>query len=120
MTQHLAKLAPFPFDPGFNPPQPQADTQGDIVLTADELAALLAETRDGTAALVRDETLSAQAEQLQTVSAEMKSALGLVVDLASHLDTATLDEHDRSIALAKVRRLAATLIEGQTDLFDKS
>jgi len=120
MTQHLAKLAPFPFDPGFNPPELQADWQGDIILTADELAALLAETREGTAALVRDEALSAHTEQLQTVSEEMKAALGLVVDLASHLDTATLDEHDRTVALAKVRRLAATLIEGQADLFDKS
>lgn len=123
MKRQVARLSPFTFESDFSAPvAPEAPEApgGDIVLTTDELAALLADTRKSTADLVRDNTLKAHADQMQKLSKEMKSALGLVVDLAGHLENAALDEHDRKAALEKVRRLASTLVAGQTDLFAKS
>lgn len=120
MKRQVARLTPFSFESDFTPPMPPEEPRGDIHLTADELAALLAETRESTADLVRDETLNHHSEQMKSLSKDMKDALGLVVDLADHLDTAALNEHDRQAALEKVRRLAGTLIDGQTDLFRKS
>lgn len=120
MKRQVARLAPFPFESDFAVPAAPEDPSGDIILTADELASLLAETRQSTADLVKDETLKVHSNRMQSLSDEMKSALSLVVDLAGHLETATLDEHDRQAALEKVRRLAGTLIEGQADLFKES
>lgn len=120
MKRQVARLTPFSFESDFTQPAPQEEAHGDIVLTAEELAALLAETRESTADLVRDDTLSQHAMQMKSLSSEMKDALGLVVDLADHLETAGLNEHDRQAALEKVRRLAGTLIDGQADLFHKS
>jgi len=120
MKRQVARLTPFTFESDFSAPVAPEVPVGDIVLTADELAALLADTRQSIADLVRDNTLKAHADQMQTLSKDMKSALGLVVDLAGQLETAALDEHDRKAALEKVRRLASTLIAGQTDLFKKS
>ncbi|MEO1641783.1 MAG: hypothetical protein AAFR74_00500 [Pseudomonadota bacterium] len=117
MRRQIARLTPFSFESDFSAPDAPAEERGDIVLTADELSALLAETRDSTAQLVRDETLKTHAQDTQKISQELKAALQSVVDLAEHLDTAALAEEDRRIALDQVRRMASTLVEGQADLF---
>ena len=117
MKRQVARLKPFSFESDFTPAEMSAEARGDIILTADELSALLSETRDSTAELVRDETLKIHAKDTQKISQELKTALQRVVELAEHLDTAALAEEDRRIALDQVRRMATTLVEGQAVLF---
>lgn len=118
MRRRVEALKPYTFESDFTPPSP--DAEGKIELTTADLAALLAETREATAALVRDETLKAQAEHLQTVSADLKEALSAIVNLAGLLEKASIDEHDRQMALHNIQHLARTLIDGQGELFTKA
>ncbi len=118
MKRAVQTLTPFAFEGDFKQ-KPPADPEQLSLSTAD-LAALLAETREATAALVRDETLSGEAERLARASEKLLEALGLIVNLAQHLETAALDEHDRSTALENVRKLAQSLVHGQGDLFTET
>ena len=118
MRRRIESLQPFPFESDFS--VAKIETPEQITLSAGDLAALLADTRDSTAALVRDDTLSAQAEHLETISADLRQALSAIVNLAAHLESASIDEHDRRMALDNVRHLARTLIDGQGELFAKN
>lgn len=120
MKRKVANLSPFTFQSDFTPPEGPAEDKGDIVLTADELSALLADARDSTAALVKDDTLKAHAQDAENLSDQLKTALEQVITLTRHLDKAALNEEERRTALENVRRLATTLIDGQADLFETS
>lgn len=117
MKRRIENLEPYSFERNFEP-APKDDPEL-LKMSTSDLAALLAETRDATAALVRDETLSAQTQHLQKISAQLRQCLALIVNLAAHLETASIDEHDRQCALENVRKLAQTLVSGQGDLFTK-
>lgn len=120
MRRRVEKLKPFAFSADFGD-APEANTDPDMIsLTAGDLAALLAEARESTAALVRDETLSEHAAKTEAIGHELRSALGSIVELASYLEKAALDEHDRQQALESIRHIAATLVDGQGELFTKS
>jgi hypothetical protein len=118
MRRRIESLKPFPFESDFS--APKADDPNLITMSAMDLAALLADTRESTAALVRDETLSAESERIANVADNLKQALTAIVHLAAHLENAAIDEADRQQALHNVRRLASTLIEGQGELFTKN
>ncbi|MEM1390670.1 MAG: hypothetical protein AAGG45_06280 [Pseudomonadota bacterium] len=117
MKRQIKTLSTFPFEQDFKPAKAPEKESGQIILTADELAALIAETRSSTAQLVRDETLQAHAREMKARLNDLQLALERVSDLAAHLQTASLNEEDRRIALEKVRYLASTLVDGQADLF---
>ncbi|MCF6329440.1 MAG: hypothetical protein L3J02_06545 [Henriciella sp.] len=118
MRRRVQNLKPYALTSDFT--AQNADDPDQITLTAADLAALLADTRESTAALVRDETLSAEAKRLEAVSTELRAALGAIADLAAHIEKAAIDEHDRNMALGNIRRIAATLIDGQGELFTKN
>ena len=118
MRRRIENLKPFPFESDFSAPKP--DDPNVITMSAMDLAALIADARDSTAALVRDETLSAESKRLASVADSLKDALTAIVNLAAHLENAAIDETDRATALHNVRRLASTLIEGQGELFTKN
>jgi len=118
MRRRVEALKPFAFESDFSPPK--TDTDDKIELSAADLAALLADTREATATLVRDDTLSAESERLQAVSADLKQALAAIVNLATLLEKAAIDEHDRQLALQSIQHLARTLIDGQGELFTKA
>lgn len=115
MRRRIENLKPFPFESDFS--APKADDPNLITMSAMDLAALLADARESTATLVRDETLSAESERISNVADSLKDALTAIVSLAAHLEKAAIDETDRATALHNVRRLASTLIEGQGELF---
>ena len=115
MKKQISSLSPYVFSSDFAAPEPK--TEDTISVRIEDIAALLADTRESTAALVRDDTLKAAAEQLRDTSTDLRRALATIVDLAAHLETAAIDEYDRQTALASVRKLAATLIDHQGDLF---
>lgn len=118
MRRRIENLKPFPFESDFS--APKADDPNLITMSAMDLAALLADARESTATLVRDETLSAESDRIANVADSLKDALTAIVALAAHLEKAAIDEADRAAALHNVRRLASTLIEGQGELFAKN
>lgn len=117
MRRQVEKLQSYTFSSDFLPPEPE--TENRVSLTVEELAALLEDARRTTAEMVRDETLSLQAEKLSALSDTMREALLAVSSLASHLEKAAIDEHDRLNALNAVRHLARSLVDGQGELFAK-
>lgn len=118
MRRRIENLKPFPFESDFS--APNVDDPNLITMSAMDLAALLADARESTSALVRDETLSAETERISGIADSLKEALTAIVNLAAHLEKAAIDETDRATALHNVRRLASTLIEGQGELFTKN
>ena len=118
MNRRSVSIQPYEFNSDFSAATPNDADK--IAMTSADLAALLAETRESTAALVRDETLAAETARLHEVSENLREALTAIVNLAAFLERAAIDEHDRQIALSGVRRLATTLIDGQGELFAKS
>ena len=115
MKRRVNSLQPYPFASDFSPPTPKsADT---VQMSTEELALLLSDAQASGAAIARNDALAAEAERLSNTSADLKAVLAGIVDLASSLETAAIDEADRADALERVRRLAAVVIEGQGDLF---
>ena len=88
-------------------------------VSAQELALLLSDAQASGASIARNDTLAEQAEVLARTSEELKNVLSDIVELAAHLEQASIDESDRAEALDRVRRLAAIVIEGQGDLFKR-
>ncbi len=119
MRRRVENLTPFSFQSDFSSPAEEASTDT-ITLSTEELNVLISETRAATAELVKNDALQIEADRLADISQQLKLALARVVELTHHLETASLDEHDRQTALESVRRLAGSLIAGQQDLFDKS
>lgn len=119
MKRQVGKLESFPLSADFLPPQPVVEPDNRLSLTPEELSAMLDDARRTTAELVRDETLNLQAEKLVSFGESLREALLAISDLASHLEKAAIDEHDRQTALNAVRHLACSLVDGQGELFPK-
>ena len=115
MKRRVEKLAPYPFASDFSAPAPQADET--ISMSPQDLALLLSDAQASGAAIARNDALAEQAERLANTSADLKKVLVGIVELAAHLEKAAIDDDDRQVALDRVRRLAAVVIEGQGDLF---
>ncbi|MCR9270532.1 MAG: hypothetical protein NXH72_11130 [Hyphomonadaceae bacterium] len=117
MKRLIQTIEPFPFESDFSAPAPAArDT---VTLQTSELALLLSDAQASGAAIARNDTLAEQADRLEKTSSELKSVLASIVELATCLEKAAIDEQDRAEALERVRRLAAVVIEGQADLFSE-
>ena len=117
MKRRIEKIEPYPFASDFSAPEAQsADT---VQMTTQELALLLSDAQASGASIARNDTLAEQAERLSKTSEELKAVLSSIVDLAAHLEHAAIDEADRTEALDRVRRLAAVVIEGQGELFER-
>ena len=115
MKRRVEKLAPYPFASDFSAPAPQSDET--ISMSPQDLALLLSDAQASGAAIARNDALAEQAERLANTSADLKKVLAGIVELAAHLEKAAIDDDDRQVALDRVRRLAAVVIEGQGDLF---
>lgn len=117
MRRRIEKIEPFAFASDFSAPTPNAPET--VKMTPQDLALLLSDAQAGGAAIARNDTLAEQAERLEKTSEDLRKVLASIVDLAAHLEQAAIDEADRQAALERVRRLAAIVIDGQTDLFPK-
>ncbi len=114
----IKSVTPFDFRSDFEAPAHQAEAEKDrISISLPELAALLEDTRQSTAALVRDEQLKYQADAMRASAASFKTALAQIVQLAQTLENAAITENDRDNAMSQVRTIAAELIDGQGNLF---
>lgn len=117
MKRRIENIQPYPFSSDFSAPPAKSDDT--LTISAAELALLLSDAQAGGASIARNDSLAEQAEHLAHVSADLRKVLASIVDLAACLETAAIDEHDRTEALDRVRRLAAIVIDGQSDLFQK-
>ena len=117
MKRRIESLEPYPFQSDFSAPVPK--TKDTISMDTSELALLLADAQASGAAIARNDILAAEAERLEKTSTDLKAVLSNIVDLATSLETAAIDEHDRAEALDRVRRLAAVVIDSQGDLFSE-
>ena len=114
----IQSLAPFEFRSDFAAPAPAPQTPDDrITISVGELAALLDDTRESTARLLRDDQVRQQAEAMQASSEALRSVLLKIVELANALEKASISEPLRSDAKDRIRKIAAELIDGQGNLF---
>lgn len=113
-----ARVTPFQFRSDFDSSaEAQAPRDDRISLSVAELAALLEDTRQSTATLIRDEQLQAQGEALRATTDQLKSALANIVQLAETLERIDLSKEDRDDINAQVCRIASEMIDGQGNLF---
>ncbi|MGB3625572.1 MAG: hypothetical protein WA989_07085 [Henriciella sp.] len=113
-----AKVTPFDFRSDFDTSEGLKTGQDDrISISVAELAALLEDTRQSTAALVRDEQLKLQSEALKATTEQLKSALANIVQLAETLERLDISESDRDEVTTQVCRIASEMIDGQGNLF---
>lgn len=114
-------ISPFEFRSDFTAPDlSAADTDDRISISVSELAALLEDTRESTARLLRDEQAEAHAEAMKSSAAALKTALTQIIELAQTLEKSTLSDATREEALSHVRKIASELIDGQGNLFHSS
>ena len=120
-TKPTRKVSPFEFRSDFTAPEPSAADDDDrISIRVSELAALLEDTRNSTAQMLRDEQIKAQAEAMTSTAKALKTALSQIIELAHTLENASLSEEIRDDALGRVRNIASELIDGQGNLFHSS
>lgn len=114
----VSNVTPFDFRSDFTVPEPEKPASDDrISISVSELAALLDQTRESTAQMLRDEQVQIQAEAMKSSAETLKSALMQIVQLAQTLESAALSEDVRADALSQVRNIASELIDGQGNLF---
>ena len=115
MKRRVEHIEPYPFASDFSAPATQQSDK--IELSTQDLALLLADAQASGAEIARNDALAEQAEVLSKASSELKQVLSGIIDLASCLEQASIDEADRQAALDQVRRLATIVIDQQGDLF---
>ncbi len=117
MKRRIEKIEPYPFASDFS--APVAPVSDKIELSREDLALLLADAQASGAEIARNDVLAEEAESLSKTTTELKQVLAGIVELAESLESAAIDESDRQIALDRVRRLAAIVIDQQADLFKR-
>lgn len=120
----LSSLVDFEFRSDFAPPDlsdtgaaenPNAlDT---VSVTASELAELLANARaEGLQAAINQHSKDTEA-RLDTLSGELRQALGELLELAKCLERVALSPDDASHIKALMSKACEHIVAGQTDLF---
>ncbi|MEM5518421.1 hypothetical protein WNY37_15805 [Henriciella sp. AS95] len=109
-------VTPFGFRSDFSAPE-DAQQETRISISVAELAALLEDTRQSTAALIRNEQVEQQAEAIRSTTQQLKAALAQIIDLAETLERIDLSEADRQDINTQVSRIASEMIDGQGNLF---
>lgn len=120
-TAKVKSVDAFEFRSDFGPPAPPAPPQDDrISISVSELAALLDDTRQSTERMVRDREARMRAAAMTRSSDSLRVALLQIVELAQALENATISESLHEEAKARVRKIAAELIDGQGNLFQSA
>lgn len=116
-TAKVQSVSAFEFRSDFAPYTPPAPQDDRIAISVAELAALLDDTRQSTERMVRDKEARIRAAAQTRSSDSIRIALLQIVELANALEKATISESLREDARARVRKIAAELIDGQGNLF---
>lgn len=113
MSEPARLLSPFDFRPDFAQPA----RAGEVRLTADEVAGLIAKVRADTLAEVSRQEAQETLDRLDRVTATMREVLGDLLQLMQLLDSAAFDAATEARLRGTVTGLAQRLIDGQGDLF---
>lgn len=116
-TARVQSVSPYEFRSDFTLPEPPPPQDDRIAISMSELAALLDDTRQSTARLVRDKEARIRAAAMTQSSDALRVALLQIVELANALEKAPISETLREEAKARVRKIAAELVDGQGNLF---
>ena len=121
--QPLSSLVDFEFRSDFETPQTDIVPAGNpdgldtISMTASELAELLANARnEGLQAALAQQAAAAQTG-LDTLSDELKKALGELLELAKCLERVALSPDDATHVRALITGACTHIVAGQRDLF---
>lgn len=121
MTDRAVKaVTPFDFRADFGPQPEDIAEEAEparVSFTGEEVAGLIAQVRAETLAEVAAMKAEAESERLSKVTAEVRRALGEVVQLMSLIEAARFDAETEERLRGAVESLAARLIDGQGDLF---
>lgn len=119
----LKSLVDFEFRSDFETPENDAEPAGNpngldtVSVTASELADLLANARaEGLQAALAQQAAAAEA-QLDTLSDELKKALGELLELAKCLERVALSPDDATQVRALITGACTHIVAGQRDLF---
>ncbi len=117
----LKSLVDFEFRSDFETPDTAAantpDALDTVSVTASELVELLANARaQGFEAANRQYALT-QDDRLETLSAELKTALGELLELAKCLERVALAPEDAARVKTLIAEACSHIVAGQRDLF---
>ncbi len=117
MTDAARLLEPFDFRADFSPREASA---GEVRLTPEEVIALIGKVRADTIAEAERRQSEDTLERLESAAADLRSALGQVVELMSLIEAAGYDMPVEDRMAGALRMAAARLIDGQGELFTAS
>ncbi|WP_018147977.1 hypothetical protein [Henriciella marina] len=115
----LQSVSPFEFRSDFAAPDLSPAKPDRINVSVTELAALLDDTRQSTLKMVRDREAKSRNMAMERSSDALRVALLQIVELANALEKAPVSETVREDAKARIRKIAAELIDGQGNLFQR-
>lgn len=121
MTARAVKtVSPFDFRADFGPqPEdvPVAEDPARVSFTGEEIAGLIAQVRAETLAEVARAKAETESERLAAVTAEVRCALGEIVQLMAQIEAAQYDAATEARLRGAVEAAASRLVRGQGDLF---
>ncbi|MEL6829660.1 MAG: hypothetical protein AAFO63_05945 [Pseudomonadota bacterium] len=116
MRRKIENYRPFDFSPDFTP---DANRGQSVTMQQQDLLALIADTREATAQLARNDVAQQARHDLERVITQQKGALKAVLALVEQLNQNELSRADRDEARAALKQIASTLVDGQHDLFEQ-
>lgn len=119
--KRVVSAQPFEFQSDFSAPEaPRPDDPGRVTLPAEDFASLLSQARAEGLMEGRATAASEEAERMEAVSAQLREALGDLVQLAEYLEASSGKDGTPEAVRALIKSAAQRLVDGQGDLFTRS
>lgn len=114
MKRQVESFRPFHFSSDFT-----SDTNREtgIAMQQQDLIALISDTRQATAELVRQNAATKTREDLERVNGQLQSALSAILKLTETINGSQFSVREREDAKAALGQIASELVDGQDDLF---
>lgn len=114
MAEAARSLSPFDFRTDFSPAPAEP---GALRLTAEEVAALIAQVRADTLAEVSRQEAQETLDRLDRVTATMRDVLADLLQVMQLVEASTNGDEGKAALRSTVTGLAQRLLDGQGDLF---
>lgn len=114
MKRQVDSFRPFQFSPEFTS---DANRETGIAMQQQDLIALISDTREATAELVRQNMAARTREDLERVNGQLQDALAAILKLTETINAPQFSARERNDAKAALGQIASELVDGQDDLF---
>lgn len=114
MKRQIDSYRPFHFSPDFTS---NTNRETGIAMQQQDLIALISDTRQATADLVRQNAAAKTREDLERVNGQLQNALAAILRLTETINAPHFSARERDDAKAALGQIAAELVDGQDDLF---